>query len=292
MRSSSPTSASRGTLSRIKVCSVSKLAIIKGSVAFFAPEIGIVPLSGRPPTIRIRSILTPRCRSRTIQDRPDRDLIRTIFIYAPGAAKAQSGMPDLTDRSLVSASIASELGRWCFGPFWRGFFARLAIECQIATSSLLLAALEVFAKSRRQPFAARRPFFRFAALAHDSSFKARHLPHRKPQVRLRHLARYGKDRRLFLCFPASICRVWAGLGRCRSSVVEHPLGKGEVLSSILSGSTRPPAINRAMTSEFPCRRCSRWTSLPPPHKQFALSCPRRRLTLGRCSPKVPASRSW
>ena len=33
--------------------------IISGSVAFFAPEIGMVPVSGRPPTIRIRSMITP-----------------------------------------------------------------------------------------------------------------------------------------------------------------------------------------------------------------------------------------
>src|SRR5262249_42782499 len=38
---------------------VSRLAIIKGSVAFLAPEIGIVPLSLRPPLIRMRSITPP-----------------------------------------------------------------------------------------------------------------------------------------------------------------------------------------------------------------------------------------
>src|SRR5258707_10091816 len=32
--------------------------------------------------------------------------------------------------------------------------------------------------------------------------------------------------------------------RCRSSVVEHSLGKGEVVSSILPGSTRKPQQNR------------------------------------------------
>jgi hypothetical protein len=32
--------------------------------------------------------------------------------------------------------------------------------------------------------------------------------------------------------------------RCRSSVVEHPLGKGEVVSSILTGSTRKSGISR------------------------------------------------
>jgi hypothetical protein len=41
------TSASRGTLSRISVSSVSRPAIINGSAAFLAPEIGIVPLSLR-----------------------------------------------------------------------------------------------------------------------------------------------------------------------------------------------------------------------------------------------------
>ena len=32
------------------------VAIINGSVAFLAPEIGIVPWSSRPPTMRMRSI--------------------------------------------------------------------------------------------------------------------------------------------------------------------------------------------------------------------------------------------
>jgi hypothetical protein len=48
-------------------------------------------------------------------------------------------------------------------------------------------------------------------------------------ARLRPNCPYGKDRGVF-----------AGsfsVRRCRSSVVEHSLGKGEVLSSILSGST-------------------------------------------------------
>jgi hypothetical protein len=43
---------------------------------------------------------------------------------------------------------------------------------------------------------------------------------------------YGKDRRA----TASISRPRSG-ARCRSSVVEHSLGKGEVVSSILTGST-------------------------------------------------------
>jgi hypothetical protein len=46
---------------------------------------------------------------------------------------------------------------------------------------------------------------------------------------------YGKDRanrRRIPCFANSLAA-----RRCRSSVVEHPLGKGEVVSSILPGST-------------------------------------------------------
>jgi hypothetical protein len=53
-------------------------------------------------------------------------------------------------------------------------------------------------------------------------------------ARLRGLAPYGKHR------PAVWSRLlaaFAALARCRSSVVEHSLGKGEVVSSILTGST-------------------------------------------------------
>ena len=41
---------------------MSRLAIISGSVAFFAPDIGMVPLSGRPPTMRMRSMSRPLLR--------------------------------------------------------------------------------------------------------------------------------------------------------------------------------------------------------------------------------------
>ena len=42
---------------------VSRLAIISGSAAFLAPEIGIVPLSRLPPTILMRSMGQPRVLS-------------------------------------------------------------------------------------------------------------------------------------------------------------------------------------------------------------------------------------
>src|SRR4029450_2909189 len=60
-------------------------------------------------------------------------------------------------------------------------------------------------------------------------------------ARLRHFRPCGKDRRrsrprsILLLPPAS---------RCRSSVVEHPLGKGEVVSSILTGSTNKSGTSR------------------------------------------------
>ena len=57
--------------------------------------------------------------------------------------------------------------------------------------------------------------------------------------------------------------------RCRSSVVEHPLGKGEVESSILSGSTiRPPAsaprthAHCYSSTRRPCSRQAWWNALP------------------------------
>src|SRR6266446_238913 len=92
MRWSRPTSASRGTLSRTSVLSVSRLAIINGKVAFLAPEIGIVPLSLWPPWMRMRSMppppvsgkapRVPRCTK--ARDRPK--------VPAPGLAL--SFMPD------------------------------------------------------------------------------------------------------------------------------------------------------------------------------------------------------
>jgi hypothetical protein len=52
-------------------------------------------------------------------------------------------------------------------------------------------------------------------------------------VCLRQNPPYGKDRRAFWRFSHAASRHAC----CRSSVVEHPLGKGEVVSSILTGST-------------------------------------------------------
>jgi len=67
MRCNCATSASRGTLSRMRVSSVSSPAIISGNAAFFAPEMAMVPLSLLPPTIRMRSILNTPVVQRTIK---------------------------------------------------------------------------------------------------------------------------------------------------------------------------------------------------------------------------------
>jgi hypothetical protein len=57
MRRRDEMSASRGTLTSSSVSSVRRLAIISGRAAFLAPEIGIEPLRGAPPRMRIRSIV-------------------------------------------------------------------------------------------------------------------------------------------------------------------------------------------------------------------------------------------
>src|SRR3984893_9330246 len=91
MRWSRPTSASRGTLSSFNVPSGKRLAIIKGGVAFFAPEIGIVPTSGRPPLIRIRSIaLTPLSRAESSTPRPGAKQWRSVLIRGRVLALARA----------------------------------------------------------------------------------------------------------------------------------------------------------------------------------------------------------
>ena len=62
---------------------------------------------------------------------------------------------------------------------------------------------------------------------------------------LRHVGPCGKDRSARAPFP--IGRFSHPAWRCRSSVVEHPLGKGEVVSSILTGSTRKSPINKGFS---------------------------------------------
>ena len=84
---------------------------------------------------------------------------------------------------------------------------------------------------------------------------------------LRRMSRYGNEPRAFF---GAFCPSNGFSGCCRSSVVEHSLGKGEVESSILSGSTSSPTeINHALQ----CHGQDRYpldssvadvTHLPPP----------------------------
>ena len=65
----------------------------------------------------------------------------------------------------------------------------------------------------------------------------------------------GRRRNRNPCAPAALMAGSARLGMaprfcCRSSVVEHSLGKGEVDSSILSGSTRKNPKNRRHLADF------------------------------------------
>src|SRR5215471_12653913 len=102
-----------------------------------------------------------------------------------------------------------------------------------------------------------------------------------PQPRLRERGPCGKNRppvngrrgRIYFCTEVRAC--------CRSSVVEHSLGKGEVVSSILPGSTRKPEENQNLAND----------ALPyPPHLEreqdanFRTKLGEKR---GRCSCYVP-----
>jgi hypothetical protein len=132
---------------------------------------------------------------------------------------------------------------------------------------LSLAALEVFPQRRRQPLEILA--LGFGTLRHAQ--------------RLRLLRPCGKDRRV----PARERRPLPARGpaRCRSSVVEHPLGKGEVVSSILTGSTIKTPINRGFVNQA--------LPSPPPlkHERFAYSPTELGENLGilfdQCSGKIP-----
>src|SRR4029077_13497826 len=71
--------------------------------------------------------------------------------------------------------------------------------------------------------------------------------------RLRRCGPYGKDRRIRGRIPS----VSHPARRCRSSVVEHSLGKGEVVSSILTGSTRYSEISAFSISQLRLATSSR-----------------------------------
>ncbi len=170
MRSSSATSASRGTLSRIKVCSVSRLAIISGSVAFFAPEIGIVPLRVRPPTIRMRSMLIPcgPCPDQTISISISRTRREMAFNLKPFRLRRPTRRSDCGGSrepapayAMVPAgkfSARDQASRGSFGSLASSFdvdsFGAIGRSSALL-AGLLLAPLKVFAQRRRETRLAR-----------------------------------------------------------------------------------------------------------------------------------------
>ena len=161
MRCRSPTSASRGTLSRVSVWSVSMAAIISGRVAFFAPEIGIEPLSAFPPAMRMRS-MPP----------------------APHAGTVPSGNPDcgrkpaashLTTPGLAVSLVFAKSGGivGLGGGPGRGIFraafpvpSRLRPTLRSRLRSLRPAALEIVPQRRRQALRAARFLWVLWGLGH------------------------------------------------------------------------------------------------------------------------------
>src|SRR5437899_10952864 len=146
------------------------------------------------------------------------------------------------------------------GPSWRGLgrTARLALvtilagnsggivrrgACRLGRSGtafrLRLAPLEVFSQRRAQTPLSSQLLCTLVTTAHGNNIRSRREVSEGPRsdrrlngARLRHFWPCGKDRR------ARFNRYFRNrTRRCRSSVVEHPLGKGEVVSSILTGST-------------------------------------------------------
>ena len=99
--------------------------------------------------------------------------------WAPARRKAQSrGVANLC-LHLILARIAAEVG---FGRRRPGISRAVFLAGRLASARLRLAALEVFAQSRRQPRATGRLFMRFAVLDHGQ-FKARAIGRRngRPQ---------------------------------------------------------------------------------------------------------------
>src|SRR5918998_6427622 len=115
MRRRSCTSARRGTLTSSSVSSVRRLAIIRGRAAFFAPEIGITPLSGAPPRITIRSIPKAPCAG---WSRPNRVplVFGRIALIRGGLRRPGSVVPAITRLRLAALQVLPECRLEPLGP--------------------------------------------------------------------------------------------------------------------------------------------------------------------------------
>ena len=138
MRSSRPTSARRGTLSRIKV------------------SLGEEACDHQ----RQRGVLGARDRDGAVE-RPAADDTNAIHFQPPrpvaGPARSVAYFPARIAAKVGSGSDIGIGGRHILG---------------LAAARLLLAPLEVFPQARRQPRAPRRPFLGFAGFDHGGNLKA------------------------------------------------------------------------------------------------------------------------
>jgi hypothetical protein len=188
---------------------------MSGSVAFLAPEMGMAPLRRCPPTMRMRSIPplpapAPWCL-----------LPETGPCYGPPAGRGQSqfiaGLPCAGAPNTAEPGRKTPFSACCRrapamprGPAGSGRHDRVPAPCAGAGFR-----------------AARRPgAYPARALCRIFRFPSCREGIKGPRAAGKRAARQGGPDRIF-----------AQPQRCRSSVVEHPLGKGEVVSSILTGST-------------------------------------------------------
>src|SRR5579863_907191 len=196
-----------GRLARTNGSAVNRLAAISGSAAFLAPPILIVPDRGTPPRIRILSIVSApggddRRAVYLLRERPAplKKLARRRPL-CPGAPRHAAGAP-------ASAP--------CGGA-----------DCRAARGPDVHRARHARPAGQRSGGEA-QPSPRWKASPTPLSMSGA-------------ISRQSRSNEGRSPCQAAGPRVSRGPPRahpgCRSSVVEHPLGKGEVESSILSGST-------------------------------------------------------
>ncbi len=217
------TSARRGVFSMMSASSVSSEAAISFSAEFFAPLIGISPKSGRPPIIASLSI-------QSLSFRLSR--LATAEVQAKRSAKARllRLLAGLRPRS----STWRRLGRRGGPRFFRGAFRVV---------------------SRRSGARPTR-----VGVSHGAGPYGRSNAGQAKGLGLRQRASFQRlfipDMAGYIAASRPLVMTKTRPAGCGSSVVEHPLGKGEAESSILSRSTSLFFPRHETVSETSSRRCS------------------------------------